>query len=245
MTMKRRTGGMCGVLLGGLLCAQPFCGFGPRAGGAEKLQAEIGAVESTTLAAQVPDEARRQLVEAFGPRFRVFRDQVQGELKLSVEQKEKLEQRIMDTIQEAMRFFETLEGLKPEEREKKFAPYRQDVQEKLAAFLKETLKPDQRKRFRQLELQQEGMIALGQPEVADELKLSQEQRKQFMAIVQDLQKKAETLFKEAQSAGKPEGIRSKVMAIRKEHEGKIEATLTDAQKKQWREMLGEPFAFED
>lgn len=67
----------------------------------------------------------------------------------------------------------------------------------------------------------------------------------FMAVVQDLQKKIEPLIKEAHSGGNPEEIRPKVIKIRKEHEGKIEAILTDAQKKQWKEMLGERFTLDD
>ena len=66
-----------------------------------------------------------------------------------------------------------------------------------------------------------------------------------MAIVQELQKKVGPLIKEAQSGGDPEEIRPKVMKIRKEHEDKIEAVLTDAQKKQWKEMLGKPFALDE
>ena len=42
-----------------------------------------------------------------------------------------------------------------------------------------------------------------------------------------------------------EEIRPKAMKIRKEHEGKIEALLTDAQKKQWKEMLGKPFDLDE
>jgi hypothetical protein len=30
------------------------------------------------------------------------------------------------------------------------------------------------------------------------------------------------------------------MKVRREHEGRIEALLSDAQKKQWQEMLGKP-----
>ena len=48
-------------------------------------------------------------------------------------------------------------------------------------------------------------------------------------------------MKEAQSGGNPQEIRPKVIKIRKEHEGKIEAILSDAQKKQWKDMLGKPF----
>ena len=144
-----------------------------------------------------------------------------------------------------MEFFQKLEGRAPEDREKALHEYRPKVHEKLAKFLKATLKPDQLKRFRQLELQLEGAFALGQPEVGKELKITNQQRMRFMAVVQDLQKKIEPLIKEAHAGGNPEEIRPKVMHIRKEHEAKIEAILTDAQKKQWKEMLGERFTLDD
>ena len=85
----------------------------------------------------------------------------------------------------------------------------------------------------------------GGPEIARDLMITDEQRQQFMAIVQELQKNVEPLIKEAQSGGNPEEIRPQVMKIRKEHEGKFEALLSDAQKKQWMEMLGEPLNLDD
>jgi hypothetical protein len=66
-----------------------------------------------------------------------------------------------------------------------------------------------------------------------------------MAVVPGMQTKIEPLIKEAQSGGKPDEIGPKVMKIRKDYEGKIEAVLTDAQKKQWQEMLGKPFDLGD
>ena len=68
-----------------------------------------------------------------------------------------------------------------------------------------------------------------------------EQRQQFMTVIQELQKKVEPLMKEAQSGGNPQEIGPKIMKIRREHEGRIEAILTDPQKKQWKKMLGKPF----
>jgi hypothetical protein len=59
-----------------------------------------------------------------------------------------------------MKFFEKIDGLKREEREKELGAYRPQAQEKLVTVLKETMKEDQRKRLRQLELQQEGPFAL-------------------------------------------------------------------------------------
>jgi hypothetical protein len=188
---------------------------------------------------RIPDEARKQLMQALGGPFVVFRDKVMEDLKLSAEQKDELEKQLEERVQDAMKFFEKLQDVKPEEREKELGAYRKKAGEKLAAFLKETLKEDQRKRLGQIELQQEGPFVLG-GEVGKELKITDDQRKQFMAVHQELQKKVEPLVKEAQSGGNPEEIRPKLMKIRKEQEAKIVAILTDAQKKQWREMLGKP-----
>ena len=66
-----------------------------------------------------------------------------------------------------------------------------------------------------------------------------------MGVVQGMQKKIELLINEAQSGGNLEEIRAKVMKIRKDHQDKIEAILSDTQKKQWKEMLGKPFDLGD
>jgi len=74
-----------------------------------------------------------------------------------------------------------------------------------------------------------------------ELEITDKQRQQFGEVMQEMQKKMEPVMKEAQKSGKPEEIRPKMMKIRKEHEDRIEALLSDAQKKQWKKMLGKPF----
>src|SRR5262249_54321446 len=173
--------------------------------------------------------------------FLVFRARVQKELGLSEAQKQKVEKRLIATVQDARRFFQTVEGLKPEEREKKLGPYRQNVQQLLAAFLEGALEARQLERLRQLERQQEGLLALGQPEVAKELKLTDEQRKRFMAVVQALHQQFQALIQKAQ----PEEIAPKAMKVRKAHEGKIEALLSAAQKERWKEMLGKPFVLDE
>ncbi len=177
----------------------------------------------------------------------MFREAVQEELKLTAEQKEKVEEQLREQLPELMEFFQSLDGVKGEEREKKLQAFRQKAQEKLTSVLKATLKEDQSKRLHQLALQQEGAFVLlhGGPKIAKDLKITDEQRKQFMAVVQDMQKKIAPLIKEAQSGGNHEEIRPKAMKIRKEHEGQIEALLTEAQKKQWKEMLGKPLNLDE
>jgi hypothetical protein len=187
-----------------------------------------------------PEEAGRQLTETLGPPFLVFRDKVQEELKLSDEQKKKLEKRLQDTVQDAMQFFQSLGDKKPAEREKELHAYVERAQENLTAFLEGALKEEQFKRLRQVMLQREGLLGLGHLEVMKELEITDKQRQQFMEVMQDMQQKMEPVMKEAQKGGKPEEIAPKLMKIRQEHEEKIEAILDDAQKKKWKEMLGKP-----
>lgn len=195
---------------------------------------------------EFPDEARKQLVEALGGGpFLVFRDKVLEELKLSDDQKQKLLEKFPDYIQETMKVFEKIQNLKPEEREKEMQSHRKKSREKLSALLKETLKAEQLKRLQQLELQQERPHVLGRPEIRKELKITDEQMKQFMGVIQEMQKKIEPLMKEAQSGGNPEEIRPKVLKIRKEYADKLEALLTDAQQKQWKEMVGKALDLDD
>ena len=49
---------------------------------------------------------------------------MQDDLKLSTEQKEKLGEKLRERVQDAMAFFQKLEGVEPEEREKELGEYR-------------------------------------------------------------------------------------------------------------------------
>jgi hypothetical protein len=203
----------------------------------ESILKMIGASEQAA-AQGIPEEARKKLSHELGSSFLVFRDKVQEELKLTKEQKDMLEQHLRELLPDAMLFFQKIEGLKPEEREKELRAYRPKAQEKMAAVRKETLNEGQRTRLRQMELQREGLF--GDGEIWKDLQVTDEQRKQFVAVIQRMQKKIEPLLEEARKGGKPDEIRPKVMKMREDLEGKLEALLTDAQKKQWKEMLGEP-----
>jgi hypothetical protein len=172
-------------------------------------------------AAQVPEEQRKQVVEALGPQFVVFREKVLDELKASDEQREKLMQHLIERIMETGPFLDSLKDETAPDREKKLEEHRKNARDKLAKQMKEVLKPEQLTRLRQVTLQIEGAFALGQDEVRKELKITQEQMMKFAAIVQELHKKAETLVKEAQSAGKPEEVRPKIEQLRKDQAQKL------------------------
>jgi hypothetical protein len=207
----------------------------------------VGLVSAQADAQNIPERARQELTRNLDGSFVVFREKAQEDLKLTEEQKEKLEQQLLELAPEAMQFFQEIHDLKGQEREKQLNAYRQKSREKLAAILKETLTEVQQKRLHQLALQQEGAFVLlhGGDEIRKDLKITNEQRKQFMGVVQGLQKKIAPLIKEAESGGDPEEIRPKIMKIRKEHEGQLEALLTDAQRKQWKDMLGKPLDLDE
>ena len=150
----------------------------------------------------------------------ITRDYIQDELKLSDDQKHKLDKTSPD-------FRKVL-----------------DSQEKTWAFVEETLSAEQLKRFEQLELQHEGPPALSRPEIVKKLQVTGEQQKQFTGLIQEMTKTLEPLIKEAKSAANPqemEKMRQEVLKMRQDCQGKMEALMSDAQKKQWKEMNGKPF----
>jgi hypothetical protein len=195
---------------------------------------------------QIPDEARKQLVEALGGPFLVFRDKVQAELKLSKDQQQKLLAQLPDYVRETMMVFEKLQDAKPPEREQALQEHRRRSDEKLSALLQEVLDAAQRHRLFQLQLQQAGAFALlGENEAFLKLKITEEQHKQIMEVVQQMHRKIELLVKENEPGGKPEEIMPKVRKLRNEHEGRIKAILTDTQRKEWTKLLGKPFNLGD
>jgi len=195
-------------------------------------------VSAPAAAQEIPEEVRKRLRHDLGGSFLVFRDRIQEELKLTEEQREKLEQHLRKLLPDALRFFQKIEGLKPQEREQEFGAYRPKARAELAAVLKDILNEGQRTRLRQLELQREGLFGSG--EIWKDFHVTDQQRQQFGAAIQETKPKIEPLVEEAQKGGNPEEIRPKVLKLRAELQRKLEALLTDAQKKQWQEMLGKP-----
>ncbi len=187
--------------------------------------------------APIPDEARKMLRHEFGGPFVVSRDQVQVELELTKEQKEKLNEYLLELLPEAVQFFQKMERLNGADREQQFGAYRQKARKNLAAFLKETLNKDQRTRLRQLELQREG---LRDGEIWALLHLNENQRKQFMGLIMRAHQKIQPLLEEAQKTGNLKEVQGKVIKIRDDLEADLRAKLTDDQKSEWKEMLGKP-----
>jgi hypothetical protein len=118
------------------------------------------------------------------------------------------------------------------------------VAEQTIKGLAGTLKPDQLKRFKQLELQNRGLIALSDPEVEKTLKLTDDQKGKIKTMYDAIIQERFVLFKDAQNdATKIREVFRKAAAKDKEGLEKASALLNDDQKKVWKELMGELFEF--
>lgn len=166
--------------------------------------------------------------------------EVQKELKLTPEQIGMIDakqQEVRDAVQAL--YPGGFGQMTPEERQQRTAKT-QELQDKAVADILAL-------RFRQLELQRLGPVAITRKSVADGLKLTADQQKQ----VADLQTQANADRRAAMQGVDFQNMsdedRQKMMTrmrdAQKAEGDKVLALLTDAQKTQWKAMQGTPFTF--
>ena len=161
---------------------------------------------------------------------------VQKELKVSDEQGEKLKTLSTETMEKNRERFQGFQDLSPEERQAK----QREAQAELTKSLDGVLKPEQVKRFRQIELQVGGMMAFNQPRVVEALKLTDEQKEKIRGIGEEAQGQMPS---REDSQADPAAAQKKRAEITKGATEKVTALLTEDQKKEWKELAGEPFDY--
>ncbi|HEV2473698.1 MAG TPA: hypothetical protein VGS41_13570 [Chthonomonadales bacterium] len=181
-----------------------------------------------------------------GGLFMLRNPAVQAELKMTDDQKAKLateQQNVRSQMQDLRQSSGGFQNMTPEDRQKFFQKM-QAIQEKAVA---DVLDPTQMVRYHQLTLQQAGAQALTRPDVQDQLKMTDEQKKS----VQDIQQKSMEEVRAAMQGvdfqnmtpDDRQKLGAKMRAMRSETNNKMLAVLTDDQKAQWKTMLGTPFNF--
>ena len=136
---------------------------------------------ASTASAQRPDGGRfgGGMLRGMGAAMLLRQEAVQEELGLSSEQKEKLAS--LAGNQQQRGGLGNLRDLSQEERQERMAEMRQQMEEaekKMAAVLTD----EQRTRLKQIRLQTLGVNALSDPEFAEELALSAEQREKLQQM---------------------------------------------------------------
>src|SRR5262249_6799619 len=149
---------------------------------------------------------------------------VQEELKLDEDQVKKIGKVVEEVMAKHQGEFAGLRDLEPEQRREKMQEVTKKVSEDAQKHLTGILKPEQEKRFKQIELQLRGIEAFMDPEVQTALKLADDQKEKIKTIGDDARKEMRTMF-QGGGFGDPE-TRKKIAAFRKETLAKAEAVLT-------------------
>jgi len=167
---------------------------------------------------------------------------VQDELKLTDDQKKEIK-----TVTDAQR----------EKMTKAFADNKGD-QEAITKAMKEitddsnkaltktvdSLKDNQKKRFKEIQIQVKGLKAFADEEVVKALKLTDKQKDDFKAQADDFDKDRRALMTDAgRDAAKRAEAVTKANELQAKVTDKILGSLKDDQKKTWKEMTGDKFDF--
>jgi hypothetical protein len=156
---------------------------------------------------------------------------VQEEVKLTDDQVAKVK-KVTEDVRK--KYDDDLKAARKDKDREKSAALNKKISEETNKGLTDVLKPDQLKRIKQIELQLGGLRALSRDEVAKELKLTDKQQEDLKGRGEDLAKDSKDLFKE-------KGGFEKIRTMSMESAAKFVSTLSDDQKKIYKEMTGKKF----
>ncbi|MFG0288140.1 MAG: hypothetical protein ACF8CQ_08200 [Rhodopirellula sp. JB044] len=177
--------------------------------------------------------------------------EVREHLKLDSQQEEglrKLEDRIREEPRSGGARDFDFRNASQEERAEFFSKMQEEQKEQSAKYrelLGEVLDFDQMERLDELVLQRRGLVALGDTEIQDAIKMSDEQREKLQTVRSEQEEKMRERMRTLMQSGDRNGMREKMEEIREEIEQDVMAVLTSEQKAKFEEMKGEPFDFGD
>ncbi|CAN5469696.1 hypothetical protein BH10PLA2_BH10PLA2_31580 [soil metagenome] len=173
----------------------------------------------------------------FGAGGLVNNEAVQKELKLSPDEVTKGKEALQGITEKYQEEFAKLRELDQEERQAKMRELQPKQAEETYAALEKVWKPEQVKRLKQIGVQTGGLQAFTSP-AAKSLKLSDEQKEKFQALAGEQREEMQGLFG---GGGDQAENMKKLTTMRKEFTAKGLALLTPEQKKEWKELTGDPF----
>jgi Spy/CpxP family protein refolding chaperone len=166
----------------------------------------------------------------FGGLILLRQEVVQKDLQLTDDQKASIT-KLQDKAQEDR---QSLQGLSQEERQTKMQEMRKDQEEKIGGILD----AKQKARLKEIGLQSAGAFALSNKEVAEALKLTDDQVNKIKELNDGFQKETREAFQSAANGGDATAARETFTKIRKEGSEKLMGVLTDEQKASFEKMKG-------
>jgi Spy/CpxP family protein refolding chaperone len=176
-----------------------------------------------------------------GGAFILMAPNVQKDLKLTDQQVEKVRDVLREVTEKHRDDYASLRDASSEERVAKMATLNKTVNEEVKKAL--ALSDEQSKRYDQISLQARGVQAFTDPSVADKLKLSDEQKSKIREIAEAGRPARGAFNKDASEEERAEA-RKKMDAAQKENRSKVQALLSNDQKKAWKELTGEVIVIE-
>jgi hypothetical protein len=169
--------------------------------------------------------------------FLLMNKGVQEELKITEEQQTKLRDKTKGIFEKFQEIRAKVKDVPEADRQEKTQKLMKEIEEASTKEISEVLKPEQMKRFKQIQRQQSVVTTLLNDEEAGKaLDLSAEQKDAVKAVDEELHKQLAELRQQFNS----ETLEKSAVA-RKEANEKALKTLTDVQQKKWKELTGEPF----
>lgn len=156
----------------------------------------------------------------------LINERVQNELGIVRPQLKSIKESSDRLKEKSMLRIKAMQQLLDSEKPKARQSLMRELAEAADAFLAEVLRPDQLKRFQQIQLQHEGIDAFLNASVRNELSLTKEQ-------IASLKVKAIL----------HQGIKNPASGVREQAMQEVMSMLTEQQSAKWQEMLGEPFDF--
>jgi hypothetical protein len=112
------------------------------------------------------------------------------------------------------------------------------INDAILKAINDNLEADQAKRFGQISMWVRGWRIFGDAKIQTQLKFTDEQKETVKTALSDNAEKIKEIFKEG---GFAKETFVKVQELNKETQSKVMGVLTDAQKEQFREMVGAEF----
>jgi hypothetical protein len=168
---------------------------------------------------------------------------VQKELKLDDQQIEKAKELATKAREDMRGIREKLEGLEGDELRTKRAEIMKEMNDSAIKAVGAFLKPEQVTRLKQISYHTQGARAFSDPDVAKKLNITDSQKTDIQAIVQESNEGMRGLFSQDQSEEDRANAMKKMAELRKEALDKASAKLNDEQQKTWKELLGAHFEY--
>lgn len=200
-------------------------------------------VLGTALLLTNPARAQEPASEDYATTVLFFNKGVQHELKLDAKQVDEAA-KLAETFNAGMfdAFSATHGRVSGQKRRDAMRELMKPLNDTANKTISTILKPEQKKRYRQIVLQQRGVHVFLIPDLQRELKISDAQKDRLKAIIEETNDKTKEILQTVRDAGQEASL-ARYAGLRKEMIEKAIAELTDSQKKAWKEMVGEPFEY--